>query len=247
MPGSTEHTQAEPQSRDTESTPPQERYQRKLFPGSSHTWALRHLESLPKHSHVLDVGAGSGVMGEALATLGVESTVAVEPHDAARAHSAHWYRASYAALSEVPQDKQFDALLLLDVIEHVSNPEQMLRDCVARLAPGGALLLSVPNIAHWSIRLSLLFGFFEYTERGILDRTHLSFFTRRRVSSMLRRLPEIRIEEFCASIPPLEFLLPDWIVESAPYRVFRALHLHAARLLPGIFGYQHLVLLRRTK
>ena len=60
-----------------------------------------------------------------------------------------------------------------DVIEHLSDPLRIMRELNRHLAPGAVVIVSVPNVAHLSVRLSLLFGRFEYQDRGILDRTHL--------------------------------------------------------------------------
>jgi methionine biosynthesis protein MetW len=83
--------------------------------------------------------------------------------------------------------ERFDAVVLADVVEHVRDPRALLR--VVRdglLAPGGSAVLSVPNVAHGSVRLSLLLGDFDATETGLLDETHLRFFTRRSLLSLLR-------------------------------------------------------------
>ena len=69
-------------------------------------------------------------------------------------------------------------MLLLDVLEHLKSPETILDQCHDVLAAGGLAVISLPNVANITVRLSLLFGRFRYTDRGILDRTHLRFFTR---------------------------------------------------------------------
>ena len=63
------------------------------------------------------------------------------------------------------------------LLEHLRNGEELLTKCKAALKPGGFVCLSVPNIAHWSIRWSLLFGKFNYTPSGALDKTHVHFYT----------------------------------------------------------------------
>jgi hypothetical protein len=72
------------------------------------------------------------------------------------------------------------------VLEHLVNPEQVLRQVRELLSPGGRVLVCVPNIAHLRIRLKLLFGRFEYESTGIMDMTHLRFYT----YSTARRLIE---------------------------------------------------------
>jgi SAM-dependent methyltransferase len=73
----------------------------------------------------------------------------------------------------------FDVVLAADVLEHVREPERILRDARARLRPGGCLITSVPNFGHWYPRTRVALGRFDYDRRGILDRDHVRFFTRR--------------------------------------------------------------------
>jgi O-antigen biosynthesis protein len=71
----------------------------------------------------------------------------------------------------------YDTILFGDVLEHLVDPENVLRKASELLAPAGRVIICLPNIAHWTIRASLLRGKFEYTSTGILDVTHLRFFT----------------------------------------------------------------------
>ena len=78
----------------------------------------------------------------------------------------------------LPDLGRFDLILALDILEHLRNPVDTLRDLVTRLGPGGRVIVSVPNVAHHSILRDLLLRRrFDYQEAGILDRTHLRFFT----------------------------------------------------------------------
>jgi 2-polyprenyl-3-methyl-5-hydroxy-6-metoxy-1,4-benzoquinol methylase len=74
--------------------------------------------------------------------------------------------------------ERFDVIVAADVLEHLSDPVRCLRACVALLSAGGEVVLSIPNVAHADVRLALLDGQFEYSEWGLLDNTHLRFFTR---------------------------------------------------------------------
>ena len=81
-------------------------------------------------------------------------------------------------LSEALGDASFDVIIAADVLEHLRDPSRCLRACLAHLRPAGEVVLSIPNIAHADVRLSLLQGSFEYQQLGLLDETHLRFFTR---------------------------------------------------------------------
>lgn len=74
--------------------------------------------------------------------------------------------------------ERFDVIVAADVLEHLSDPVRCLRACVAFLSAGGEVVLSIPNVAHADVRLALLDGHFDYSEWGLLDSTHLKFFTR---------------------------------------------------------------------
>jgi SAM-dependent methyltransferase len=71
----------------------------------------------------------------------------------------------------------FDVLLFSHVLEHLIDPLAALRRCLTRLRPGGHVVIAVPNVLEWRTRMKFLRGSFVYTEHGILDRTHMRFFT----------------------------------------------------------------------
>ncbi len=82
-------------------------------------------------------------------------------------------------------DGPYQVLLFGDTLEHIADPVSVLRSLRTKLRHDGVLVVSIPNVANWAVRLGLLFGRFCYTERGILDRTHLRFYTHRTVVEML--------------------------------------------------------------
>lgn len=85
---------------------------------------------------------------------------------------------------ELPSDK-FDVILFMDVLEHLKDPESVLKKVMNNLKEDGIVIVSVPNIANWKIRLNLLFGNFNYTTIGILDETHLRFFTYKTIKKLI--------------------------------------------------------------
>lgn len=218
-------------------------YPWKPFPGSPHHWALREVRRLPRGPlKLLDVGAGEGHVLRALSAArdDVQESWAVEPHWAVEAAPRERW---VSDLREVePED--FDLALALGVLEHVPDPAVLLRQIALRLRPGGTLLVSVPNVAHWSVRLGLLAGRFEYGERGILDRTHLRFFTRRSVLRLIRGAG-LEVEQSGAALAPLELLLPGPVSESRPWSLLVRARARLARAVPGLFGYQMLVRARK--
>ncbi len=81
----------------------------------------------------------------------------------------------------------YDVILFADVLEHLRYPENVMARCKALLAPDGCILISIPNIAHWSVRMNLMQGRFDYTETGLLDNTHIRFFTRKTLEAMVEQ------------------------------------------------------------
>lgn len=143
---------------------------------------------------VLDLGCWDGLLLATLAERADCRGVGIErdPDAAARAR-ARGVEVVAADLDDPAWPaalggRRFDVVVLADVVEHVRDPHAVLvaiRDRV--LAPGGRVVLSVPNVAHGSIRLGLLLGAFERDEQGILDRTHLHFWTRDTFRAVLAR------------------------------------------------------------
>ncbi|MEX0682114.1 MAG: glycosyltransferase [Dehalococcoidia bacterium] len=88
--------------------------------------------------------------------------------------------------AETFKGELFDVAIFGDVLEHLADPWRVLREIRPFLAPGGYIVASVPNVAHASLRLSVLQGDFKYTELGLLDRTHLRFFTRESLGELFR-------------------------------------------------------------
>ena len=140
---------------------------------------------------VLDVGCAHGYGAEALGTLGCR-VVGVErdAEDAARARAY----CEQVLVADVEQPGwtaalgagRFDVVLFSDVLEHLRDPGQVLREALGVLEPErGAVVASVPNVAHVSVRLELLLGSFRRETLGILDATHLHFFTRETLEELL--------------------------------------------------------------
>lgn len=223
---------------------PVEKYLYKPYKGSSHSWALAKCAEYPKDLSVLDVGCGSGAVGEALRGLGYSSLDAVEVDAAAREHARPIYGSVFSKIDDV-RKTDYRLVLLMDVIEHVTDPKQFLETVAAHTDTNGRILISVPNIAHWSLRISLLFGFFEYTKRGLLDQTHYSFFTRRRIRSLVNTIPGLSIISEHSSIEPLELLLPRAIWDNKFFEFCSDIRITAAEMLPGLMAYQHLIEVRK--
>ena len=150
------------------------------------------VDSLPRPvGSVLDVGCGSGGVGAGLRRAGASRLTGIEvmaeQAELARAHYDHVVVAPVEqALEQL--DGHFDTILCLDVLEHLVDPERVLRDLHGVAAPGARLQVSLPNARHVSLVKDLVFkGTFGYTEWGHRDRTHLRWFTRRDIVEAMER------------------------------------------------------------
>lgn len=213
------------------------RYEFKPFKYSSHYWILKMLEREQEPVSILDVGTASGYLGRVWKKSGHHVT-GIE-FDAASAEKAreHYHVFQIADLEtfDFPYYSEFDYIVFADVLEHLRDPAAVLRRCIPGLKESGKIIISLPNVANWVIRLGLLFGKFDYADRGILDRTHLRFFTLRSAGQLLG-------EASCEVLDVIPTPLPVQLV--APFtqnRFFRPLHeIHYAltRCWSRLFAYQ---------
>ncbi len=215
------------------------RYPWKEIPGSSHLLLLERAESRGEGISLLDLGFGGGELARRLRPrcrylCGIDADAG-----AARALEGVLDDVFVGDLAEGlsrPWAFPFDVIVAGDILEHLPRPEALMPRILSLLAPGGRLLLSVPNIANVTTRLALLVGRFEYSDRGILDRTHLRFFTRKSARTLLDS-SGFRIVGEWATPMPVELAVPA--LSRPPLQgPGRAASSLLARVAPGLFGYQ---------
>jgi methionine biosynthesis protein MetW len=206
--------------------------------------ALKLARRIPAGSRVLDVGCGSGPVTEILRTVSDAIIIGIEPDK----QRAQWARGrgltvinDYLSQAIIRDHDPFDFIVFADVLEHLPNPAQVV--CLAKeaLKPGGCVLVSVPNGAHFYARLDLLRGIIRYEDSGIMDATHLRWFTRKSIKCFFERL--------------------DFDVTYQDYTVFAKMHMYANRRpfswlkprlrafalrglaawQPGLFAVQHII------
>jgi 2-polyprenyl-3-methyl-5-hydroxy-6-metoxy-1,4-benzoquinol methylase len=190
---------------------------------------------------VLDVGCGQGFFAEKLQqagnhVVGIDILPRAERQDSfdqyVQANLEQGIDAGLPALG----GKTFDKVLLMDVLEHLRTPENVLQDCRQLLKSNGHLIVSVPNVANITVRLMLLFGRFHHTERGILDKTHVRFFTRKTARKILTD-HGYQIVDHKMTIIPSELVLglpPDNLL----MRMIQRVNIICTAIAPGLFGYQ---------
>jgi 2-polyprenyl-3-methyl-5-hydroxy-6-metoxy-1,4-benzoquinol methylase len=141
---------------------------------------------------VLELGCATGYMSRALRDRGC-TVVGIEiDEEAAERATEFCERVVVADLDRIDferelGDERFDVVVAGDVLEHLKDPLSVLVAVKKHVEPGGYMVASVPNVAHGSVRLALLSGSFPYSERGLLDRTHLRFFTRESMEALFER------------------------------------------------------------
>jgi predicted TPR repeat methyltransferase len=130
----------------------------------------------------------------------------------------------------------YDIVLAADVLEHLVNPGALMAQVKNVLAPDGVAMFCVPNIAHWYPRLRSTLGMFDYDQRGILDATHLRFFTRRSIRKLVER------QGFAIRrIEPVGLPLDALGMEGTKAHLLRLVDRLLLDLWPTMFGYQFIV------
>jgi methionine biosynthesis protein MetW len=199
---------------------------------------------IPAGARVLEVGCGTGSISQIVRDTCRANVVGIEP-DPARAHRAadRGLKVHVGFLSRelIHETGPFDVVLFADVLEHLPNPHAMLLMSREALRAGGAVIVSVPNVAHWSVRANLLRGKFQYQPSGIMDATHLRWFTAASVRSLLAS-SGFNVIEYRATagqgLPDNDGRAPlRWLPTNYRIRFLRM----ASKRWPMLFGSQHVL------
>ncbi len=158
------------------------------------------------NKRVLETGCASGHMSELLSAQGC-TVVGMEIESSIVEPAMQWLervvigdledRAVWSDLD----GEYFDDILFGDVLEHLKDPLTSLREAVQHLAPAGAVVISVPNITHADVKVALIKGTFPYSESGLLDRTHISFFTKESLIELVREAGLAVVEITRVTVP----------------------------------------------
>jgi 2-polyprenyl-3-methyl-5-hydroxy-6-metoxy-1,4-benzoquinol methylase len=215
-------------------------YQDKLSLWSSHSRIATRLRSLPAQSKVLDVGTASGMLARSCETTSLRF-FGIESNPEWSAIAAPFYEKLWTCnLDKAPDEvlRGYDVIVLADVLEHMPAPKITLDKLVELQNLDCLFIISVPNVANLWVRLRLLMGHFDYADRGILDRTHLRFFTRKTLIDLVKDTG-LDIISIAVTPIPLELISSFFFTPLG-----RWLHAASARftsLLPTLLGYQFIV------
>jgi 2-polyprenyl-3-methyl-5-hydroxy-6-metoxy-1,4-benzoquinol methylase len=215
-------------------------YQDKPSPWSSHSRIAACMSRLPNNSKVLDVGTASGMLvrsseNKSLRFFGIEAVT--EWAEIAR---PFYEKLWVCTFEDAPEEalRGYDAVVLGDVLEHMAAPEMALKKLTDAQNAGCTFVISVPNIANLWVRLNLLMGRFDYTDRGILDRTHLRFFTRKTIKALVQNAG-LNVLSIKVTPIPLELVSPFFT--TALGKPIHAAFAGLTSLFPTLLGYQFIV------
>ncbi|MHB9035931.1 MAG: class I SAM-dependent methyltransferase [Armatimonadota bacterium] len=181
------------------------------------------LSAVSPNSTVLDVGCATGIMTRALKQRLACKVTAVDVSDDMIQVAAPYADEVIVGDISRAETRQrlsgpYDCIVFADVLEHLADPWEMLRWARKMLSSGGCVVASIPNVAYYRVRLRLLFGRFEYTRFGILDDTHLRFFTHRTAKRL--------------------FIDSGYTVSELARINAGVVRKALARVFPGLFAYQ---------
>lgn len=215
-------------------------YTFKDFDGSSHRILISLIRRYCRRGgRLLDLGAAGGELGSAVRDH-FQSTIGFEYQtDYLRDLRERFDQVLITDLETLEQLPRVDAIVLADVLEHLRDAPSILRRVKQSLASDGKLFVSVPNIANITVRLGLLFGVFEYRDRGILDNTHLRFYTLRTIRREIENAG-FRIVAIRGSSVPIRLIIGRFTPEPVLHLGEKILTL-ITRVWRALFAYQIIV------
>ncbi len=166
------------------------KYEDKIDLSDENQTYTKSIAMVGSNKKVVDFGCATGFVARVLSESGCAVTgIEIDPQAAEEA-ARYCDEVIVGNLDEMDIEQvlgpgKYDVGFFGDIIEHLKNPRAALERMRDLLAPGGYVVLSVPNIAHASIRLAILKGRFDYEDTGILDATHLKFYTRESIGDLL--------------------------------------------------------------
>lgn len=220
-------------------------YVEKNDPWSSHSIIINWLRNIPPNSVILDIGTATGIIGKKSAKFGLYLK-GIEPNIHWAEIASQYYDELVSFRLEDTDDEYIaraDVVVLADILEHLLDPDGQLERLIKLQNHGCRLIISVPNIANIWVRLNLLMGKFDYGERGILDRTHLHFFTRDTLLNILNS-KGLRILEIKTTPIPLP-VVSRFFESNQIGKLIYYLLAKITSVFPTLFGYQFVVLAQK--
>jgi len=202
---------------------------------------LNVYKHISKNKKILDVGCNTGNLGEKLIkekscrVFGIDNSknavlMARKKLDKVMLFDLETYKIPF------PNEK-FDVIIFADVLEHVRYPEKILKKYSSMLKSNGIILASLPNVANINIRLNLFFGKWNYQDAGILDRTHMRFFTKKTIVSLFKNsgYKIIKID----STPGFSFIFLRY------FNILKKLKGLLCKVAPKLLGLQFIIIAKK--
>jgi len=197
---------------------------------------------VPRNSQVLELGCSTGYLGEFLEkSLGCKVTGVEIDKKFAQVANGRITKVIVGDLEnnkiqiKILQEPKFDVIFASAILEHLKQPEKVLKNLMKSLKKDGIIIITLPNVAYWRTRLELLMGRFNYTESGILDKGHLRFFTVKSAIQFIESDCNLKIDKLDFEFPL--FPIIHRIFKLIPF-VGNQLQFKFYRKFPNFFAYQ---------
>lgn len=221
-------------------------YPLKLYPYSSHRTVIDILNK-KENQRILDVGCGDGLFAEHVSKgnyiVGVDF---IDESENTKRNFAKFYKydLNRGLPAELEAEEKFDYVLFLDILEHLLDYESILEDAKKFLKKDGSIIVSLPNVANIFVRLNLLIGRFPYSDKGILDRTHLHFYTYGSIKKLIAKHGFSVAGKKVTPIPIIE-VLPGFLKKNAGYVLNFLLYIKT-RIFKRLLGYQFIFIIKNS-
>jgi glycosyltransferase involved in cell wall biosynthesis len=213
---------------------------KKADPYSSHSQILAWIEQ-ERPSEVLEIGTATGYLTAEMANRGCAVTGVEQDPDMAELARPYCREMVVADVESMNLDglARYDAIVFGDILEHLRDPQRVLQSLASVLKPGGKILISLPNVANVWLRISLLFGRFNYGRTGILDESHLRFFTLKTAKQLVQN-SGLDILSIDATPVPLPLIIPA-TGEGRPLSFLHFFSRVLTKLRKPLFAYQFIL------
>jgi 2-polyprenyl-3-methyl-5-hydroxy-6-metoxy-1,4-benzoquinol methylase len=218
-----------------------------LYTNQGNATILQFLEEGDRS--ILDIGCGAGDTGKLIRSVYPEVSITgitcsqIEYQQAVQKLDFCICMDIEQGVLPVLSDQKFDVLIFSHVLEHLLDPVAAIKKLLPLLKVGGKVIIALPNIANWRERIKLASGNFEYTDSGVMDRTHIHFYTFHTAPRyLLEPIPELKLEDHLVhgSIP-LAFFRHQLLSQ----KFKKQLDNLGCRLIPNLFGRE--ILMRAIK
>lgn len=200
-------------------------------------------ERLPHQGHILEVGCHTGYFSRFLIDAGYHVIAVETDQEAVKVAQKNGVSVIQANIENfdpaIFSQHKFDVILFMDVLEHLRYPEAVLKSVIPLLNKDGRILITGPNTVYWSVRRDVLRGRWNYTDSGLLDRTHLRFYTSSTWYNLFKEngFEVIRLESVDGIVPLAHYLGRLPLCKSLPSIIHRA----GMKLLPNLFTITFLI------